>query len=49
MKAPLTIGLKNTFPFIKWIGFREQWDMYKQPCFCLFISKENRTDRVFVI
>lgn len=47
MKKPLAICIKNKFPFIKWIGLKEQWDMDKQPYFCLFYSKENRTDRIF--
>ena len=49
MRQPLTICIKNKFPFIKWIGFKEQWDLDNQPYFCLFYSKENRTDRIYII
>lgn len=49
MKGPLTIGLKNKFPFIKWIGFKYQLDLDKQPYFCLFYSKNNRTDRILIL
>lgn len=48
MIKPLAICIKNKFPFVKWIGFKEQLDIDKQPYICLFYSKDNKTDRIFV-
>jgi hypothetical protein len=49
MKTPLTIGIKDSFPFIKWIGFKEQIDLDKQPYFCLFLCSQNKTNRIFIL
>ena len=46
-RESLVIIIKNKFPFIVSIGFKEQLDLYKQPLLCVFHKYENKTIRVF--
>ena len=46
-RKSLVITIKNKFPFIVRVGFKEQLDLCKQPLLCIFHTYENKTIRVF--
>ena len=46
-RKSLAIIVKKKFPYIVSVGFKEQWDLEKQPWFCIFYKQENRTDRIY--
>lgn len=48
-REALTKAVQKKFPFIVGFGFKEQWDMDKQPYLCIFLRGKNRTDRIFTL